>query len=99
MQRRGRNDETHPARGGAGRGGRAGAERRGSPGILPTDRGLAWLVDGQRFELADHDRSFPDRGVAAWDNSELDWQDGQASRRRGARCISSRIWFSTPRRR
>ena len=40
----------------------AGAERRGSPGILPTDRGLAWLVDGQRFEVADHDRSFPDRG-------------------------------------
>ena len=55
----------------------AGAERRGSPGILPTDRGLAWLVDGQRFEIADHDRSFPDRGVAAWDNSGLDWQDGQ----------------------
>ena len=55
----------------------AGAERRGSPGILPTDRGLAWLVDGQRFELADQDRSFPDRGVAAWDNSGLDWQDGQ----------------------
>ena len=44
----------------------AGAERRGSPGILPTDRGLAWLVDGQRFELADHDRSFPDQGVAVW---------------------------------
>ena len=37
-------------------------ERRGSPGILPTDRGLAWLVDGQRFELADHDRSFPRSG-------------------------------------
>ena len=55
----------------------AGAERRGSPGILPTDRGLAWLVDGQRFELAAHDRSFPDRGVAVWDNSGLDWQDGQ----------------------
>ena len=28
----------------------AGAERRGSPGILPTDRGLAWLVDGQRAQ-------------------------------------------------
>ena len=55
----------------------AGAERRGSPGILPTDRGLAWLVDGPRFELADHDRSFPDQGVAVWDNSGLDWQDGQ----------------------
>ena len=55
----------------------AGAERRGSPGILPIDRGLAWLVDGQRFELAAHDRSFPDRGVAVWDNSGLDWQDGQ----------------------
>ena len=27
-----------------------GAERRGSPGILPTDRGLAWLVDGQRAQ-------------------------------------------------
>ncbi len=27
----------------------AGAERRGSPGILPTDRGLAWLVDGERW--------------------------------------------------
>ena len=44
---------------------------------LPTDPGLAWLVDGQRFELADHDRSFPDRGVAVWNNSGLDWQDGQ----------------------
>ena len=55
----------------------AGAERRGSPGILPTDRGLAWLVDGERFELADHDRSFPDRGVAVWDGTGLDWQDGQ----------------------
>ena len=56
----------------------AGADRRGGPpGILPTDRGLAWLVDGQRFELADHDRSSPDQGVAVWDNSELDWQDGQ----------------------
>ena len=55
----------------------AGAEGRGAPGILPTDRGLAWLVDGQRFELADHDRSFPDQGVAVWDNSGLDWQDGQ----------------------
>ena len=56
----------------------AGADRRGGPpGILPTDRDLAWLVDGQRFELADHDRSFPDQGVAVWDNSGLDWQDGQ----------------------
>ena len=55
----------------------AGGERRGSPGILPTDRGLAWLVDGRRFELADHDRSFPDGGVAVWDGSGLDWQDGQ----------------------
>ena len=55
----------------------AGAERRGSPGILPSDRGLAWLVDGERFELADHDRSFPDQGVAVWDDSGLDWQDGQ----------------------
>ena len=55
----------------------AGAERRGSPGILPTDRGLAWLVDGRRFELADHDRSFPEDGVAVWDGSGLDWQDGQ----------------------
>ena len=27
-----------------------GAERRGAPGILPTDRGLAWLVDGQRAQ-------------------------------------------------
>ena len=48
-----------------------------SPGIPPTDRGLAWLVERQRFELADHDRSFPDRGVAVWDGSGLDWQDGQ----------------------
>ena len=55
----------------------AGAERRGSPGLLPTGRGLAWLVDGQRFELADHDRSFPEDGVAVWDGSGLDWQDGQ----------------------
>ena len=54
----------------------AGAEQRGSPGILPTDRGLAWLVDGQRLEFADHDRSFPDRGVAVWDGSGPDWQDG-----------------------
>ena len=44
----------------------AGAEGRGAPGILP-----------ERFELADHDRSFPDQGVAVWDNSGLDWQDGQ----------------------
>ena len=70
----------------------AGAERRGSPGILPTDRGLAWLVDGQRFELADHDRSFPDRGVAVWDDSGLDWQDGQVvscrRRHRFRRCRS-----------
>ena len=36
----------------------AGTERR----ILPTDRGLAWLVDGQRFELADHDRNVPRSG-------------------------------------
>ena len=55
----------------------AGAERRGSADILPTDRDLAWLVDGQRFELADHDQSFPGEGVAVWDNSGLDWQDGQ----------------------
>lgn len=48
-----------------------------SPQILPTDRSLAWLVDGQRFELADHDRSFPDQDVAVWDNSGLDWEDGQ----------------------
>lgn len=48
-----------------------------SPQILPTDRGLAWLVDGRRFELADHDRSFPDQDVAVWDNSGLDWEDGQ----------------------
>ncbi len=48
-----------------------------SPGIPPPDRGLAWLVDGQRFELADHDRSFPDEGVAVWDGSGLDWEHGQ----------------------
>ena len=54
----------------------AGAERRGgSPDILPVDRGLAWLVDGERFELAEHDRSV--QGVVVWDNSGLDWQDGQ----------------------
>ena len=48
-----------------------------SPGIPPTDRGLAWLVDGQRFELAGHDRSFPEEGIAVWDGSGLDWEHGQ----------------------
>lgn len=37
---------------------------------------LAFAVDGRQFAVADISR-WPDEVVAAWDNSGLDWSDGQ----------------------
>ena len=42
----------------------------------PERDGLAFAVDGRQFAVADISR-WPDEDVAAWDNSGLDWSDGQ----------------------
>ena len=55
-----------------------GLEKWGSTGnaSLPADKGLAFMVDGVRFDLSDVTRS-PGEGVVAWDGSGLDWTNGQ----------------------
>ena len=55
-----------------------GLEKWGSTGnaYLPADRGLAFMVDGVRFDLSDVTR-MAGEGVVAWDNSGLDWTNGQ----------------------
>ena len=55
-----------------------GLEKWGSTAnaTLPADRGLAFMVDGVRFDLSDVTRS-PGEGVVAWDDSGLDWINGQ----------------------
>ena len=55
-----------------------GLEKWGSTAnaALPTDAGLAFTVDGVRFDLSDVTRS-PGEGAVAWDDSGLDWTHGQ----------------------
>ena len=55
-----------------------GLEKWGSAaeGTLPADRELAFMVDGVRFDLSDVTR-IAGEGVVAWDNSGLDWTNGQ----------------------
>ena len=44
--------------------------------LLPDDSNLAFLVEGARFALSDVSRIAGD-GVVAWDDSGLDWSNGQ----------------------
>ena len=55
-----------------------GLEKWGSTAnaTLPADAGLAFMVDGVRFALSDVTRS-PGEGAVAWDDSGLDWANGQ----------------------
>ena len=55
-----------------------GLEKWGSTAnaTLPADAGLAFMVDGVRFDLSDVTRS-PGDGAVAWDDSGLDWTNGQ----------------------
>ena len=55
-----------------------GLEKWGSTAnaTLPADAGLAFMVDGVRFDLSDVTRS-PGEGAVAWDDSGLDWTNGQ----------------------